>query len=126
MEEEVTPSFYMRSCINRNNFLLSCSRKRKSKASLLLCRVRSYQILPARRVLFVFASTGKSELCHHSGTLRSKSARAWNSLGRHFLSWAPAARNQDSTFQIHLQSRMWMNCWYSCQLGAFLVEEDHI
>lgn len=38
-------------------------------------------MLPARRVLFVFASTWKSELCHHNGTLNSKSARAWNSLG---------------------------------------------
>lgn len=37
------PLFYMRSCINKNNFLLyfrSFSRKKKSKASLLLFRVK--------------------------------------------------------------------------------------
>lgn len=43
MEEEVMATFYMRSCINKNNFLLSCSRKRKRKASLLLCTVKNYQ-----------------------------------------------------------------------------------
>lgn len=45
------PSFYMSLCMNKNNFSLSFgsfSRKRKSKATLLLCRVGEFRDAASR------------------------------------------------------------------------------
>lgn len=104
----------------------------RGKAKLVCCFAEweSCQILPARRMLFVFASTWKSELCHHSGTLNRKSARAWNSLGAHFPSWAPAAQHWECG-RCHLPNPSAANragelLVLLSQSGAFLVEEDHI
>lgn len=116
MEEEVMPSFYLRSCINKNNFLLSFrsfSRKRKSKANLLLFRVGELSDVASKEnalcicfylKVWALSSQQKCKGLEQFGSLFPK------------LDTSSTGNVRDAPFQIHLQPSMRMNYWY-CSLS---------
>lgn len=119
------PSFYLRSCINKNNFLLSFrsfSRKRKSKANLLLFRVGELSDVASKENALCVCFYLKVRALSSQWNIQQQKCKGLEQFGSPFpkLGTSSTGNVRDAPFQIHLQPSMRMNYWYrSLSQGRF-------